>query len=210
MNILQGFLLTLILAATSCSSSKKITAWEKPGTVPKNYTKILVLGFMRDEENSVRENLEGRFSEQLRNAGINAVSSLELFGTKVFDKMDEDDALYQLNNSCIDAVFTITLLNKKKEKKYLPGIIDDTPYSYYYDRFWRYRNTIKYRIAEPGYYDNAAEYFIECNLYDMRSQKIIYSVHTSSSGFSFYPAEENSYIKSVVNSLVKKNIIQKK
>jgi hypothetical protein len=199
-------LFTLVIAA--CTSPNKIISWKKETTAQQQYTKILVLGFMRSADNDIRENTEGLLSEYMRNAEINAVSSLELYGTKVFDRMDEDDALYQLNNSCVDAVLSITLLNKKKEKEYVPGTIHYTPYSYYYDHFWRYRNTVNHRIYEAGYYTDNDDVFIECNLYDMKTQKLVYSVQTKSFHVSDYDSMGKIYGKLIVKDLLKKKVLK--
>ena len=198
-------LFTLGIAA--CTSSKKIISWKKETHAEQHYTKILVLGFMRGADNDIRENTEGLLSEYLRNAGINAVSSLELYGTKVFDRMDEDDALYQLNNSCVDAVLSLTLLDKKKEREYMPGTIHYTPYSYYYDRFWRYRNTVSHRVYEPGYYTATDDVFIECNLYDMKTQQLVYSVQTKSFNVTDYDLMGKIYGPLIVKDLLKKKVL---
>jgi hypothetical protein len=207
MKIATIIVLFFALVIAACTSPKKIISWKKETGTEQHYTKILVLGFMRGADNDIRENTEGLLSEYLRNGGINAVSSLELYGTKVFDRMDEDDALYQLNNNCVDAVLSIALLDKKKEKNYVPGVIHYTPYSYYYDHFWRYRNTLNHRIYEAGYYTDTNDVFIECNLYDMKTQQLVYSVQTKSFNVSDYDSMGKIYGQLIVKDLQRKKVL---
>ena len=55
---------------------------------------------------------------------------------KSFEKMEEQAAIEKIKNTGVDAVITIVLLDKKKERKYIPGNIYYSPYSYYYNNFW--------------------------------------------------------------------------
>ena len=70
----------------------------------------------------------------------------------------------------------------------MPGNIYYSPYGYYYNRFWGYRTVLSRRIYEPGYYITDTKYFWESNLYDMSTQKLVYSVQTQ----SFDPANSES------------------
>ena len=194
--------LTLWLMA-ACNPSRKTISWKSGNDFPKKHTKILVLGFMPGNEMEIRENIEIKLEEAFRKKGVYAVSSLSLFGTNVFDRMDEEDVLYQLNNNCVDAVLTVTLLNRNKENKYAAGLIHYTPYSYYFDRFWRYRTAVKYRNSEPGYFEDMSSIFIECNLYDMVTQKLIYSVQSRSFSVTTLENDTDKLVRSVVSDFSK-------
>ncbi len=191
---------------TGCSSSNITSSWKAENTVPKQYNKIMVLGLIRDNDRNLQEKMENHFIGDLRDLGINAVSSLKEYGPKVFDNMDEKAAIEKLKNSGIDAVLTIVLLDKQKERKYVPGNVYYTPYSYYSNRFWGYRTTLYQRIYEPGYYVTDTKYFWESNFYDMSDQKLVYSVQTE----TFEPSNAESlgheYGLLIVKNMVKQNI----
>ncbi len=191
---------------TGCSSSNITSSWKAENTVPKQYNKIIVLGLIRDNDRNLQEKMENHFIGDLRDLGINAVSSLKEYGPKVFDNMDEKAAIEKLKNSGIDAVLTIVLLDKQKERKYVPGNVYYTPYSYYSNRFWGYRTTLYQRIYEPGYYVTDTKYFWESNFYDMSDQKLVYSVQTE----TFEPSNAESlgheYGLLIVKNMVKQNI----
>ncbi|MBK7433189.1 MAG: hypothetical protein IPI66_04280 [Chitinophagaceae bacterium] len=200
-------LFTLFLAG--CSASRITTSWKADNAAAKKYNKILVLGLIRDADRSVQTNMENHFTDDLKSMGINAVSSMQIYGPKAFENMDEQAALSKLRNSGIDAVMTIVLLNKEKEKTYVPGRSYYTPYGYYYNRFWGYSTTLYRRIYEPGYYVTDVKYFWETNLYDMSNQELLYSVQTE----TFDPADSESmgheYGQLILKDLMKYNLLLK-
>lgn len=199
----------LFMIVTGCSSSKITTSWKAENTVPKKYNKIMVLSLIRETDRTIQENMENHFVGDLKELGLNAVSSLAEYGPKAFDKMDEDAAINKLKNSGIEAVITIVLLDKEKERKYVPGNIYYSPYGFYYNRFWGYRSTLYQRIYEPGYYVTESKYFWESNFYDMSTQKLVYSVQTQ----SFDPVNSeilgHEYGQMIVKDMVKNNILTK-
>lgn len=198
----------LLLMAAGCTTSKITTSWKAENTVPQKYNKILVLGLIREADRTLQENMENHFVGDLKELGYNVVSSLKEYGPKAFDKMDEEAALSKLKNSGVDAVITIVLLDKEKERKYVPGNMYYSPYGYYYNRFWGYRSTLYHRIYEPEYYVTNTKYFWESNLYDMSTQKLVYSVQTQ----SFDPVNSESmgheYGQMIVKNMVKQNVLQ--
>jgi len=207
MNKIKWSALGLILLLAGCSTSRITSTWKSEDIVSKKYNKIMVLGLIREADRSIQENMENHLAGDLQALGYNAVSSLKEYGPKAFDKIDEDDAVNALKNSGIDAVLTIVLLDKAKERKYVPGNLYYSPYGYYYNRFWGYRVALYHRIYETGYYATDTRYFWESNLYDMATQKLIYSVQTQ----SFDPASSESmgheYGQMIVKDMVKNNIL---
>ena len=167
-----------------------------------------MLGLTRESDRSIQENMENHLVGDLKEFGYNAVSSLQEYGPKVFDKMEEEAAIEKLKDSGVDAVITIVLLDKKKERRYVPGTLYYSPYGYYYNRFWGYRVVLSRRIYETGYYVTDTKYFWESNLYDMKTQKLIYSVQTR----SFEPASlENmahDYGTLIVKNMVREKVLQ--
>ena len=198
----------IILVTLGCNTSKITTSWKAENTIPQKYGKIMVLGLIREADRTIQEKMENHFVDDLREAGFNAVSSLKEYGPKAFDKIDEQGALSKLKNSGVDAVITIVLLDKAKERKYIPGNIYYSPYSYYYSRFYGYYGTLYRRIDEPGYCITDTKYFWESNLYDMSTQKLVYSVQTQ----SFDPVNSerlgHEYGQLIVKNILKNNLLK--
>ncbi|MFN8243677.1 MAG: hypothetical protein U0X40_06440 [Ferruginibacter sp.] len=202
-------LLALLFIMAGCSSSRITTSWKAENAVPRHYNKIMVLGLIREGDASLQEHMENHLVGDLQTMGYNAVSAFKEYGPKAFTSLNEDEAIAKLKNSGVDAVITVVLLDKQKEKKYVPGNTYYTPYRFYYNRFWGYRTTLYNRIHEPGYYVTDTRYFWESNLYEMDSQRLIYTVQTE----SFDPVSTDNmaheYGQIIVNDMLKNAVIKK-
>lgn len=200
----------IILTTTGCSSFKITSYWKEENRNIKNYKKIMVIGLIREVDRSLQQNMENHLVEDLQIKGYSAISAFQFYGPKSFDKMEENEAVAKIKNNGVDAVLTIVLLDKKKERKYIPGNIYYSPYGYYYNRFWGYRSTLYNRIHEPGYYVTDTKYFWESNLYDMGTQKLVYSVQTQ----SFEPVNSekmgHEYGQLIVKNMIKNSILRNK
>jgi hypothetical protein len=175
----------------------------------KQYNKILVIALNEEAGLSAREKMENHLVGDLKNLGYKAASSLKEYGPKAFRNMKEEEVINKLQNSGIDAVITIVLLDKSKERYYVPGHIYYSPYVIYYRHFWGYYTTMYDRIYTPGYYVTDTRYFWESNLYDMASKELIYSVQTESFDPATSEALAHEYGQLIVKDMVKKRVLNK-
>ncbi|MGZ3873324.1 MAG: hypothetical protein ACXVJD_10420 [Mucilaginibacter sp.] len=121
--------------------------------------------------------------------------------------MNEAQALTKIKNSGVDAVLTILLLKNEKVRTYVRHDVYYQPYSYYYNRFWTYRLELSSRIYRDDYYLENMKYYWESNLYDMKTQRLVYSVQTQ----SFDPASSEShgheYGRLIISNMVLENVL---
>jgi hypothetical protein len=190
----------LFFLMAGCHTSKITTSWKAENAIPQKYNKVLVLGLIKESDRSIQEKMENHFVGDLQELGYNAVSSLKEYGPKAFDKMEEAAAIEKLKNSGVDAVLTIVLLDKEKERQYIPPN--------YGNRFWGYHNNRYIRIYEPGYYVINTKYFWESNFYEMADQRLLYSVQTKSFAPDNAESMGHEYGKMIVKNMVKQNILQ--
>ena len=193
----------------SCSSALKITNSWKSDNIPQNtYSKIMVVGILPERERNLRENMENHLVGDLQGRGYNAVSSVKVMGPKSFENMSEDQVLDKIKDYGVDAVVTIVLLDKQRERYYVPGRIYYSPYTIYQRHFYGYYTTIYGRIYTPGYYIRNTKYFWESNFYDMESRQLLYSVQTE----SFDPASaatlSDEYGQIIVNDMAKQGVLK--
>jgi len=193
----------------SCSSTVRITnSWKSANITSKSYNKILVVGLLPERERSVRQSMENHLVSDLRDRGYNAVSAFQELGPKEFEDMSEQEMLGKLKDYGVDAVISIVLLDKQRERYYVPSRVYYSPYIIYQRHFWGYYSTIYRRIYTPGYYVNNTKYFWESNFYDMDSRDLLYSAQTE----SFDPASAESlshdYGKMIVDDMAKKGILK--
>lgn len=207
-NISLIALSTFLVLVVSCGTTSYITSsWKAPDIQPKKYGKIVVLGLVNDVDRTIREKLEQHIVGDLNTLGYTAVCSCEEYNPKAFEDLTEEQSINKLKNAGVDAVLTVVLLDKTREAQYFPGEISYTPYAIYQNRFYGYYRTMYTRVYTPGYYVIDTKYFWESNLYDLSSDKLLYSAQSR----SFDPANAesmgHSYGKMIVKDMLEKNVL---
>lgn len=169
----------------------------------------MVLGLIGEPDRSFREKMEQHMVGDLQDMGYTAVSSMKEYGPKAFENITEKEAIQQLQDQGFDAVITIVLLDKQKEKHYTPGNIYYSPYSVHHMRFYRYYSTMYDRVYEPGYYSVETKYFWESNLYDMNDWKLLYSAQSESFEPESARTLAHEYGLMIVNDMVKQDVLKR-
>lgn len=203
--IIAGIIALLLIA---CSSTRITSSWKANNIQYKEYKKVLVLGLINDPDRTIREKMEEHLVGDLKDLGYNAVCSCDEYNPKAFENLKEAEALSRLRNSGIDAVLTVVLLDKEKERYYVPGRVYYSPYAIYHNRFWGYYTTMYDRVYSPGYYTTDTKYFWESNFYNLdKGPELLYSAQSQ----SFEPASTQSlsheYGQLIVKDMAKNNIL---
>ena len=204
------FFLTVIAGALilfSCSTTKITSRW-KPGVKPQSsFTNIMAVVVAGDEDRPLIEKMEKHIAGDFRMMGYKAVSAYDQFGPKALKGLNEPALIARLNEKDVDAVIMVSLLNKTKERYYIPGRIQQTPYAYYNDRFQRHYDIINERTAIPGYYVEDSRYFWECSFYDTKTGRLLYSAISESFDTGSIETLAHQYGSLMVSDMVKEKII---
>jgi hypothetical protein len=200
----------ILLAIAGCTASKITSTWKRPGSEPKHYNKILVLGMMREADRSVQQKMESHLAGDLQSLGYNSISAYAAYGPRVGKEWTDEKISKRFGNEGYDAVLTIILLNKKKEKYYVPAKMQYTPYNMYQDQLWGYYRSLETRIESPGYYNETTRYFWESNFYDVASGQLVYSVQTQSFDPASTDALAHDYGERIVKNIIDNNVIKVK
>jgi hypothetical protein len=182
-----------------------MSTWKPKDLAAKKFDKILVLGLMQEKGGDLREKMEQHLLTSLQFYGYNVICACEEYGPKSFENMTEKQAIDGLTNKGIDAVLTVVLLNKTKERYYVPGRSSYSPYTMYNGQFWNYYTTMHDRIYSTGYYREDTKYFWETNLYDLSTKELLYSIQTG----SFNP-ESTESLSLEYGQLIAKNVVKNK
>jgi hypothetical protein len=206
------FKLAVIVAllGVACSTSKITSVWKAQNVQPREYSKILVLGLINEPDRTIREKMEANLVAELKTHGYDAVCSCDEYGPKEFENMKEEEALNKLGRGGIDAVLTIVLLDKQKERYYVPEGVYYSPYAIYHNRFWGYYTTMYGRVYAADYYAPVTDtkYFWESNFYSINhGQELLYSVQSRSFNPGTINALSNEYSQMIVKSMVKNGIL---
>ena len=200
-------LLFMLLIIGSCATTHITSSWKSPDASPRQYNKVMIIGIIREADRTLRERMEEHLVGDIQKLGYRVFSAYKEYGPKAFDNMTEAQVNEKLAKDGIDAVITIVLLDKQREKYYVPGRVVYSPYNYYHGRFWEYYSSINHRIYMPGYYDVSTKYFWESNFYDLNSGKLLYSVQTQSFDPSSTDGLAHEYGQKIVDNMVKHGLL---
>lgn len=198
------FLIAAIpLLFASCSSSKITDSYsiQNSNTPAK---KILVLGLFSEKNRTAKRAMETELAKNLEKMGYETVTATEEYGPTAFRNMNEQQALAKLKENGFESVVTITLVNKDKQKRYVPGNYGYNPgfwnyYSYYSP--WGYRPNYS-----PGYTETNTSYVFETNLYDVNNNQLMYSAESKTVDAGTMGNLANDYAKDIVRDMKRKNV----
>lgn len=200
------FLIWCAAVLFSCQTSKITNTWTDANVSPKKYTKILVLGVLKDNDRELQSKMEKHLAGDLNDLGYSAFAASDVYPPATFVNGDTLKAVEAINSKGFDAILTIVLLNKEKERKYVPGKVINMPYN---DQFDRYYYTTYERIYTEGYYTDDTKFFWESNFYDYVVKKMIYSSQTRSFDTGSKETLAHYYGLLLANNLVKSRVLIK-
>lgn len=189
----------LFLFLAACSSTNVLNSWKDTDVEQTTMKKVLVLAMLPEKERTLRQEMEFQMVQDLQKRGFTAVSALQEYGPKSFTGMNEKQVMQQLDKRKIDGVITMSLQDTEKSEHYTPGSVRYEPYAVRYNRFYRTYQTFYQRVYTPGYTDRQTNYFFETNLYQLNSNKLLYSAQSK----SFDPSSASQIAKEVSKAVVK-------
>lgn len=172
---------------------------------------MLIVSVMTDRE--VMDKTEHAMVGELKTHSINAVSSLDLFGPKRFKGLTEDQVVETLKDSGYTSVMLVSLLDKEKELRYVPGTAYYQPYypTYYpgYMHFYNRYSAIYGSIYTPGYYTTTTKYILEADIYALNDghDALIYSAQTRTEDPGSAQDLAETFAKSIVDELHQKGLV---
>jgi hypothetical protein len=179
MKRMRLFVLLLISAAflLSCSTSPSRSAtvmtdtWKDKAYQGKPQKIMLIMAAKSPE---TRNLFEDRFAGELQGRGNDAFQS---YTVVPFEQLrDKEVVKAKIQSSVADTVLISRLVDTKTIESYRPGLITVVPVvpDYYYG-WWGYYNVV---FADYGYTGDVTVAYIETNLYDVKTEKLIWSGHS--------------------------------
>jgi hypothetical protein len=219
-------LLIAVIGLSACSpSTKLINSWTDKEHTPNSYENIGVTVLFKDPSN--RYITEHSIVDQLKEKGLNGMPTVDVFPmagrlneiTKVMDDSEviKKKVIEKVAEHNIDALMIITMFDKTKEERwvnernYMMGGTGfyGTPYGmrggYYYDYYAYSLGS----IYNDGYYVDDVTYFIECNLYDIKSEKLVWRAQTKSKNIQSVEEESKALAYIVAKELLSKKVVGK-
>jgi hypothetical protein len=160
-------LILFCILIEGCGSPRILTVWKSEHSAPIHYNKIMVVGIIKEENDSLKAEVEKQMADQLNALGYYAVSALQEFGRYGLTKLGEEGTYLKLCDNGIDAVLTLSLIDKSN-KAYQKKVMNEKYTNiYYYNRIWSYRK-IQNDTVQQGETFNP-HYIWESILFDLSS-----------------------------------------
>jgi hypothetical protein len=202
--VASGMLLCSCGTTTLVSSS-----WRKPNATANNYHNVFVAALTSNIP--AKQAVENGLQAKLQEKGLTVEKSIDVMPPTITQTGQQKDLIMsKIHATNADAILTITLLRKKEETRFVPtgGAYWNPGYRYgFYNNFWSYYNTRYPIIYEPGYYDNTEIYYLETNLYDARSEQLIWAAQSKTYDPSSIDSFLKGYIKAIYERMAKDGLI---
>lgn len=167
----------------------------------KPVSDILVIAITGNED--ARRSFEQRYVSQLEAIGVEAISSEKAIPMPADLELKKEVVLKAIEQSEIDAVLITNLLGVGEEEVYTRG---RRSYGNYYG-FYRYH----YNYAhDPGYSSSRTTLLLETNLFDVKTEKLIWSGQSETWSKDSKDQIVDDVIRVVIKDLQKNNLIAPK
>jgi hypothetical protein len=196
-----------VIFLASCADTTMITgSWKSP-SVKSNYNNILVAALTSHAV--AKKAVEDDLTEALSQYNVHASKSIDLFPPEVSNSdSDRVTLMNKIHGKNIDAILTVSVLKRETETRYVGHRYPYDPFRYdYYWNFWGY-----YSYGYPYWYRNdyytEKIYYIETNLYDSKTEKLIWSAQSKTYDLLNTPAFSKEFAKNIVNKLKEDGLLQ--
>ena len=196
-----GYLFSFVFLIISCSGTELTHKQVNEAYKGKPVSNILVIAITGNEDS--RRSFERKFVAQLKSAGVEAISSEDAIPMPPDLELKKETILNAVNQFENDAVIITHLIDKGEKEAFTRGGRVYTGYYGFYNSRFSYAN-------DPGYSSTSKTVRLETNLYDVKTEKLIWSGQSKTLSKDSKYQIINDVIKVVINDLQKNNLISPK
>lgn len=193
-------LVFLALIVINCGSTTSITASYKPLELPNtNYKKVFIAALT--DNTYAQQAIENSMAKLLTKKGAASIKSGDVLPPnfrKVAEKKDIEMVVGKIREANCDAIMTIALIDAKDETRYVQGSGPYYPMTMpYYGGFGSYYSYGYTSFYSPGYYTEDKIYYLEANLYDTQTEKLVWSAQSE----TYNPKSIEDFLKGYSEAL---------
>jgi len=198
MKILHSFLLILLATVllSSCSANKLLSSWNDESLEQVPIATVLVVGVAKHDETK-RRIYEDTFVDSLNSAGTKAVASYTM--SKQSIEPTERALREVIKKSGAKTILITHMVSNKEKDFYQPSslIIGINSYSNY-DLF-NYYPFVYNSVSSSENYISTTRVILETSLYDIESEKLIWTARTE----SIDPVMTRKYYQQLIDLFLK-------
>ena len=182
--------LLIAVILLSCTTAKPIMEWKDPGYMGGPFDNILIVGL--SDQVTVRRLFENTFVDQLQEKNIKATPSFAVMPQEV--RPSEESIKAIISEIKFDSVLVTHLVGVEEKEVYHPPSYSMAPYG----GFYGYYGYVGGYVYEPGYYTRYDRFRLETNLYDVKTEKLVWSMQSE----SLNPSSEEALIKAKIKTVI--------
>lgn len=198
-----GYLFPFVFLIISCAGTELTNTQVNEAYSGKPVSDILVIAITGNEDS--RRSFERQFVAQLKSVGVEAISSEEAIPIPADLEMKKETILNAVKQFENDAVIITHLIDKEEKEAFTRG---GQAHGGYYG-FYHSRYTYSY-ARDPGYSSTSKTLRLETNLYDVKTEKLIWSGQSKTLSKDSKDQIINDVIKVVINDLQNNKLISPK
>jgi len=166
--VLAVLLVAVAALAAGCGSSTNFTqTWKDPGLTKFDFTKVGALAIAKTD--GIRRTAEDAMAGSLQRGGVQAVP---LYTLVSHDQIKDQAAVSAaLKQAGIDGLVIMRLVATENKTTYVPG----SSYPAHYGSPWGYYGYGWGAAYDPGYMVTNKYVNVETNIYDLRTNKLVWS-----------------------------------
>ena len=184
----------------ACAGTKLTQTWVDEARRGKPVSDILVIAVTYKED--VRHSFEDAFVAQLKALGVEAVSSADVIPMPPDLKLEKDQILKVVNRFNNDAVIITHLAGVEEKETYSPATQSNTGFYGYYDGL--------VLSKDPGFYKTSTFVRLVTNLYDVETEKLIWSAKSQTKDPRSIKQTIDDVITVVIKDMQKKGLLSPK
>lgn len=190
------------MTLTSCASTKLTGSWKD-----KQYTgtvkKVLIIGMSKKP--TVKRLFELEFERQFKARGVDAVPGFRVLPPEF--KLDEAVLVSTVKELNVNAVLITKLIDKQTMERYYPKGVYVSTGGYYNDMHNFYGRSMQY-IAAPSYSYQQDVVYLETNLYDAVTEKLIWATLSKSFPRDDAKKEINTFVTIMMKKMTGDKILK--
>ena len=197
-----GYFFSFIFLIISCAGTETELTHKQVNETYKGkpVSNILVIAITGNEDS--RRSFERQFVAQLKSAGVEAISSEDAIPIPADLELKKEMILNAVNQLKNDAVIITHLIDKEEKEAFTRG---GQAHGGYYG-FYHSGYTYSY-ARDPGYSSTSKTVRLETNLYDVKTEKLIWSGQSKTLSKDSKDQAINDVIKVLINDLQNNKLI---
>jgi len=200
------FAALLCVVAVSCgTSSQLVQRWSDPNFEGQPGQKMIIIALAKSER--MQKTWEGAFSNVLRQVKVQPIGGSTVL--PIQQAADEATLKQAVKETGADLAAVTRLVSVDKETTYVPGSAYYTPAPAYYG-FYGYYSSSYAMVSTPGYYQEDKVYSVETNVYDVRTEKLVWSGVTETINPETGQDAATSIADTIVGDMIASKVIKTK